>query len=323
MDSMVDHTIILNPTAGKGNKAMTGIEYAKKCLDDLNVSYKIFETEYAQHAIELARQCAKDGYRVLAAGGDGTHNETLHGVITSNTGALCGFIPIGSGNDIPGAIGIRPDIKRACEIIAEGKSSKSDIGLAKTDRGIERYFLGIGSQGFDAEVARRANLPGASKNYNSIVIKSLFSWKSKELKIVMDNDTYEGFANLTAVGNGPTYGGWMYVCQQARVDDGIFHISVADIGKLKLLFQFKRMYKAKLLPHPNVHEYTSTKVRIEMKNPEEPNPYHCQVDGEVIGNVPVSYECIKDGYEFIRPEIDEVAEAFKEKYGRYFYEYAE
>jgi diacylglycerol kinase (ATP) len=317
---MEDHAIIFNPVAGGVEKALMDIGLARKYLDELNVSYKIFATEYPQHAIELANQCAKDGYRVIAAGGDGTHNETLHGVIASNSGALCGFIPLGSGNDIPGAIGIKPEIKRACEIIAEGKSSKSDIGLAVTDSGVERYFLGIGSQGFDAEVARRANLPGSSKNYNAIVMKALFGWKSKEIRVIMDNDVYEGMANLTAVGNGPTYGGWMYVCQRARVDDGIFHISIVDIGKLKLLLQFKRMYKAKLLPHPNVFEYISKKVRIEMKDPNEPNPYYCQVDGEVIGNLPVSYECIKDGYEFIRPEIDEVAEAFKEKYGRYFYE---
>jgi len=308
---MEDHAIIFNPVAGGAEKAIKDIEFARKCLDDLNVSYKIFATEYAQHAIELASQCAKDGYRVIAAGGDGTHNETLHGVITSNSGALCGFIPLGSGNDIPGAIGIRPDVKRACEIIAEGKSSKTDIGLAVMGSGIERYF------------ARRANLPGASKNYSAIVMKTVFGWKSKEIKVTMDNDVYEGVSNLTAVGNGPTYGGWMYVCQRARVNDGIFHISVVDIGKLKLLLQFKRMYKAKLLPHPDVYEHTSKKVRIEMKDPEEPNPYHCQVDGEILGHLPVSYECIKDGYEFIRPEVDEVAEAFKEKYGRYFYEFEE
>jgi len=60
---MVDHAIILNPIAGKGKKATGSIEEAKKYLDELKVSYKIFETEYAQHAIELASQCAKDGYR--------------------------------------------------------------------------------------------------------------------------------------------------------------------------------------------------------------------------------------------------------------------
>ncbi|MHA1479004.1 MAG: diacylglycerol/lipid kinase family protein, partial [Promethearchaeota archaeon] len=252
------------------------------------------------------------------AGGDGTCNEVLHGVISSKSGALCGFIPMGSGNDIPAVIGITPDIKRACEIIAEGYSSKSDIGFAKTDQGVERYFLGIGSQGFDAEVAKRAN-ENQDKNYNSIVIKTVFKWKSREIRVVMDNDTFEGKATLTAVGNGGAYGGGMYVCQKASVEDGLFDISVVDIGKFKLLLQFKRMYSASLLPHPDVLEYQSKKVRIEMLKSED-DPYLCQVDGEVLGPLPVTYETIKDGYEFIRPKINEVAEAFKEKYGHYFYE---
>ncbi|GAG54075.1 unnamed protein product [marine sediment metagenome] len=187
----------------------------------------------------------------------------MHGVITSKTGALCGFIPMGSGNDVPAVIGITPDIKRACEIIAEGHTDKSDIGFAKTDEGVERYFLGVGSQGFDAEVARRAN-ENQEKNYNAIVIKALFKWKSKKIRVVMDNDTFEGMANLTAVGNGGSYGGGMYVCQKASVEDGLFDISVVDIGKFKLLFQFKRMYSATLLPHPDVFEFQSKKVRIEM-----------------------------------------------------------
>ncbi|MBY8979176.1 MAG: hypothetical protein KGD72_02190 [Candidatus Lokiarchaeota archaeon] len=313
-----DLAIIYNPIAGGSKQAMQDIEYAKKCLDDLKLSYKLFKTEYAGHAIELASQLAKEGHKVIGAGGDGTCNEVMHGVISSNSGALCGFIPMGSGNDIPAVIGITPDIKRACEIIAEGYSSKSDIGFAKTDQGVERYFLGIGSQGFDAEVAKRAN-ENQEKNYNSIVIKTLFKWKSKKIRVVMDNDTFEGMANLTAVGNGGAYGGGMYVCQKASVEDGLFDISVVDIGKFKLLFQFKRMYSASLLPHPDVFEYQSKNVRIEMAKSED-DPYLCQVDGEVLGPLPVTYETIKDGYEFIRPKTNEVAEAFKEKYGHYFYE---
>lgn len=310
--------VIYNPIAGGSKQAAQDIEYAKKCLDDLKLSYELFKTEFAGHAIELASQLAKEGHKVIGAGGDGTCNEVLHGVISSNSGALCGFIPMGSGNDIPAVIGITPDIKRACEIIADGYSGKSDIGFAKTDQGVERYFLGVGSQGFDAEVARRAN-ENQDKNYNAIVIKTLFKWKSKEVRVVMDNDTYEGMANLTAVGNGGAYGGGMYVCQKASVKDGLFDISVVDIGKVKLLFQFKRMYSATLLPHPDVFEYQSKEVRIEMLKSED-DPYLCQVDGEILGNLPVTYETIKDGYEFIRPKTNEVAEAFKEKYGKYFYE---
>ncbi|MFX1304870.1 MAG: diacylglycerol/lipid kinase family protein [Promethearchaeota archaeon] len=318
--NMEDYAIIYNPIAGTAKKAQEDIEYTCQCLDNLNVSYKLFKSEYAGHILELANQLAKDGYRVIGAGGDGTCNEVLHGVITASSSALCGFIPMGSGNDIPAVIGVIPDIKRACEIIAEGYSSKSDIGFAKTDEGVERYFLGVGSQGFDAEVARRVNEEEV-KNYNMMVLKTVFSWKNKEIIVKMDNDTFEGFANLVAVGNGGSYGGGMYICQRAKVDDGLFDISVVNIGKIKLILQFKRMYSASLLPHPNVNEYRSKKVRIEMKNPED-KPYLCQVDGEILGPLPVAYETIKDGYEFICPKTNEVAEAFKMKYGRYFYEYS-
>ncbi|MFX1378256.1 MAG: diacylglycerol/lipid kinase family protein [Promethearchaeota archaeon] len=314
---MEDYAIIYNPIAKKG-KTKEDLDYAFKCLNDLKISYKSVETEYDGHAIELARKLAKEGYRVIAAGGDGTANQVFHGVITSNTGALCGFIPMGSGNDIPAAVGIKADIKRACEIIAEGYTSRCDIGFAKTDEGVERYFLGIGSQGFDAEVARRSNEKGG-KNYNLIIFQALFSWKSREIIVRMDNEIYEGVANLAAVGNSGAYGGGMYICQKASVDDGLFDISIVNIGKFKLLLQFKKMYSASLLPHPNVHEYQSKKVRIEMKNPDEES-YMCQVDGEVLGPLPVTYETIKEGYEFIRPKINEVAEEFKEKYGHYFYE---
>jgi len=63
----------------------------------------------------------------------------------SKTNALIGFIPVGSGNDIPGAIGIIPDVKRACEIIAEGKTGKTDVGLSINSKNESRYFLGIGT----------------------------------------------------------------------------------------------------------------------------------------------------------------------------------
>ncbi len=316
-----DHAIIYNPMAGKSKKMKEGINQVSRCFDDLGLSYKLFETESAGHAIELASQLAKDGCRVIGAGGDGTCNEVMNGVITSNTGVLCGFIPMGSGNDIPGAIGILPDIKRACEIIAEGKSGKSDIGLANTHEGVKRYFLGIGSQGFDAEVTRRHN-NSKIKSYVFHTIKANFPFKIREIIVSMDNDTYEGFANLVAVANGPSYGGGMYIVQTAKIDDGLFSINVLNIGKLKLLKDLPKAYSATLQPHPDISEYTSKKVKIEMKNPED-EPYLCQVDGELLGTIPVEYEIIKDGYEFIRPEIDEVAEAFKEKYGRYFYDYEE
>jgi len=314
---MEDYAIIYNPAAKKGDSKMD-IEYAFKCLDDLNISYRSVETKYDGHAIELAKQLAKDGYQVIAAGGDGTANQVLHGVITSDSGALCGFIPMGSGNDIPAALGYKADVKRACEIIAEGFSGTCDIGFARTDSGIERYFLGIGSQGFDSEVARRSN-EDKEKDYNMIILTLLKEWENKDIIVKMDNDTFEGEANLAAVGLSGAYGGGMFICQRASIEDGLFDISIVNIDKVKLARQFRRMYSATLLPHPDINEYQSKKVRVEMRILEDES-YVCQVDGEVLGSLPVTYECIQDGYEFIRPKTNEFAEQFKEKYGHYMWE---
>ena len=314
---MIDYALIYNPTANKGT---VGVQINDVCkyLDSLNVSYELHATEYAGHAIELASNLAKEGLRIIGAGGDGTANEILHGTIISKTGALCGFIPMGSGNDIPAAVGYKADMKRACEIIAEGYSSKSDIGYARRDDGIERYFLGIGSQGFDSEVARRSN-EEKEKDYNMIILTSLKEWVNQSISVKMDNDTFEGEANLCAVGLSGAYGGGMFICQRASTEDGLFDISIVNIDKIKLAKQFRKMYNASLLPHPDISEFRSKKVRIEMKDSEQV-PYYCQVDGEVLGLVPVTYECIADGYEFIRPKINEFAEEFKQKYGHYYWE---
>jgi diacylglycerol kinase (ATP) len=312
-----DYAIIYNPTSAAG-KSKLQFEQACSYLEKLNVSYKLFESEYATHVIKLSEELAKEGYRVIGAGGDGTCNEVLNGVINSNTNALVGFIPMGSGNDIPGAVGIIPDVKRACEVIAENNTGKCDIGLSINSQDEKRYFLGIGSQGFDAEVTKRTNdaekKHEGTKNYTVNVLKTLFGFKLRNIRVTMDNDIYEGKANLVAVGNGPSYGGWMYICPSAQVHDGKFHITVIDnMGRIKLLINFNKMYSKSLMPHPNVLEYESKKLKIEMVDPSD-EPYIGQVDGEIIGKLPINYEILPDGYEFIKPKENEVLKWFEAKY---------
>ena len=319
-----DFAIIYNPVAAAG-KLKEQFNLALKTLDNLNVSYKIFKTDHFQHAITLAHETAKDGYNIIGVGGDGTCNEVLNGVIKSHSNALLGFIPIGTGMDIPGAIGIRPDnIMRACEIIAEGKTGKSDIGLSINAKNDQRYFLGIGSQGFDAEVTKRTNESQKSmkgtQNYILNVLKTVWAFKKRKIRVTLDHDKWEGLSNLVAVGNGPTYGGWMYMCPKANVHDGLFHISIIDIANLPLLYNFNSMYSRSFQPNPNVYEFISKNVKIEMIN-DDVEPYIGQVDGEIIGNLPINYKALRDGYEFIQPKNNEAEQWFQEKHGKKFAKY--
>jgi len=63
---MEDYAIVYNP-ASAGGKSKEDFDYAIKCLNDLGVKFKLFESEYMGHMIELAHKMAKDGYSVIGA----------------------------------------------------------------------------------------------------------------------------------------------------------------------------------------------------------------------------------------------------------------
>ncbi|MBN2153850.1 MAG: diacylglycerol kinase family lipid kinase [Candidatus Lokiarchaeota archaeon] len=320
---MKDFALIYNPSSAAG-RSKVSFRLALATLEKLGVSFETKQTEYPGHAIPLARELASDGYRIIGCGGDGTCNEVFNGAISSGKKPLVGFIPMGSGNDIPGAIGVLPDIKRACEVISEGFSETCDIGLVTNGAGERRYFIGIGSQGFDAEVTRRAN-KGTKRfsgtwNYVVATIATATYFKDKEIKVSMDGDTFEGQAILAAVGNGPSYGGWMYMCPEACIHDGTFHVVIlGEMSKFRVMLNFTKMYYKQHLSLPAIHSFESKRIKVEMLDPET-KPYSYQVDGEVLGPVPVMYEAIADGYEFIKPRQNEVLIEFNKKYDHFIKE---
>ncbi len=108
------YKIILNPAAGNNNglKAFPQIEQLAR---QLNLSYSLERTERPGHGIELTRQAVKDGYAVVvAAGGDGTANEVLNGLMQSRLEGLStppmGVLCVGRGNDFAGSVGVPYDL---------------------------------------------------------------------------------------------------------------------------------------------------------------------------------------------------------------------
>ena len=75
------YKIILNPTSGNGNGA-NAIPQIERLLNQHHLSFDLVRTERVGHAIELTRQAVRDGYKaIIAAGGDGTVNEVINGLV--------------------------------------------------------------------------------------------------------------------------------------------------------------------------------------------------------------------------------------------------
>src|SRR5579884_1764281 len=103
--------IIVNPYATTVSDRLKNlVVYA------LRGSYEVdaIDTEARDHATELCREAAREGYDVVVAfGGDGTVNEAANGLIGSRTPLAC--LPGGRANVFCRILGIPTDIVDATE----------------------------------------------------------------------------------------------------------------------------------------------------------------------------------------------------------------
>ena len=85
------YKIILNPVAGKGY-APKHIPVINEFLRSKDIDFEIVLTQFPGHAAELAEEYAGgSGDIIIAAGGDGTCNEVINGLMRSKKKSVQGF----------------------------------------------------------------------------------------------------------------------------------------------------------------------------------------------------------------------------------------
>jgi len=113
------------------------------------------DTEARDHATDLCREAAQDGYDVVVAfGGDGTVNEAANGLVGSDTALCC--LPGGRTNVYCRMLGIPTDVVDATEhllaLAYDWRPRRLDVGLVNN-----RYFLFSAGVGLDASVVQRVD----------------------------------------------------------------------------------------------------------------------------------------------------------------------
>ena len=111
------------------------------------------ETEARDHATQICREAASEGYDVVVAfGGDGTVNEAANGLIGSTTPLTC--LPGGSTNVFCRTLGIPADVVDATEHLLR---IADDFHPRAMDTGVVngRHFVFASGVGLDASVVER------------------------------------------------------------------------------------------------------------------------------------------------------------------------
>jgi diacylglycerol kinase family enzyme len=113
------------------------------------------ETEARQHATQICREAASEGYDVVVAfGGDGTVNEVANGLTGSTTPLTC--LPGGSTNVYCRLLGIPNDVVDATEHLLR---VADDFRPRSVDTGVVngRRFVFASGIGLDADVVERVD----------------------------------------------------------------------------------------------------------------------------------------------------------------------
>ena len=96
---------ILNPHAGRG--AMSGkIIDCVTAFQQAGYDVTIYITQGAQDATRVARERAGEFDRIVCAGGDGTLNEVITGLMQVESRPVLGYVPAGTTNDFAFSLGI-------------------------------------------------------------------------------------------------------------------------------------------------------------------------------------------------------------------------
>ncbi len=113
------------------------------------------DTEQRDHATQICREAAGEGYDVVVAfGGDGTVNEAANGLAGSQTPLTC--LPGGATNVFCRVLGIPADVVDATEHLLglADEFRPRTIDLGKVD---DRYFTFSSGVGLDASVVERVD----------------------------------------------------------------------------------------------------------------------------------------------------------------------
>jgi diacylglycerol kinase family enzyme len=263
------------------------------------------ETQARNHATELCREAAQEGYDVVCAfGGDGTFNEAANGLAGSGTPLTC--LPGGSTNVFCRILGIPNDVVDATEHLLrmadEWQPRAVDLGRVN-----DRRFLFTAGLGLDASVTRRVDAHPRMKArfgpwfYASAAVAAVnrdFVVRPPQLAVERDGETIEGLTAI--VQNATPYTYFASRPVELAEDVGLDSGSLAGVvlhraSPLDLPTVTWRALsaRARIVRHRRVSGFSgATELRVRSLD-ERPLPL--QVDGDYLGAVSEATFAVEPG----------------------------
>ncbi|MFP7171240.1 diacylglycerol kinase [Terribacillus sp. 7520-G] len=289
--------IIYNPTSGK--------EAFRRELPDVLEIFEKAGYETSAHATtcegdatKAARLAVERGYDlVVACGGDGTVNEVVSGLAEQPNRPKLGIIPVGTTNDLARALFIPRNIKRAAEIIVEGRTRKLDIGKVN-----DHYFMNIAGGGKLTELTY--DVPSKTKTmlgqmaYYLKGIEMLPSLRPIKVEIEYDGKWFEDEIMLFLVSNTNSVGGFEKLAPDALLNDGLFDLVILRKTNIAEFIRIASLaIRGAHLDHDLVFYTRANRIKVKPADKMQLN-----IDGEYGGLLPGEFVNLHQHIEYFVTE---------------------
>ena len=280
--------VIVNPVSGRG-RAEKLTPTLERILRTSNLDFNLLRSERPWHTAELAEAAARRGVdAVVAAGGDGTVNEAINGLMSARLDGsfktALGVLSIGTGNDFAASLNLPLKLENAVKAITSNTRRLVDVGLLKGcgfPNG--RYFGNCVGIGFDAAGGLLAEkIPWASGllAYLIAALQNIFIYyKAPTLEIKLDSETIQMPSLLVSIMNGKRIGGGFLTAPDASLDDGLFDLCIAEeVSRPRMLTLLPHFLKGTQATQPEIQMKKARIVKITAIKGVLP----IQVDGEIL-----------------------------------------
>jgi diacylglycerol kinase (ATP) len=253
----------------------------------------------AGDATRLAERAGAEGADVVAAaGGDGTINEVVNGLVRSGGDTALAVVPLGTANDFARGLGLPLDLTAALRLAASGGTTELDVARVN-----ERCFINVSTGGFGADATR-----AASRNVKrrlgplAYVVQGarlLAQYQPTPARFSVDGvEVYAGRFVFFAVGNARRTGGGAHVTPRADPGDGKLDVViVGDVSRIDFLTLLPDLRAGSHMESPDVLYYRAHTFDVDSATTLRVN-----ADGEAVAGTRFRYEVLDRGLGVIVPE---------------------
>ncbi len=287
--------VILNGVSNKKKNFYSTILPALKA----NFEVTVKETVHSGHALQLAAESKIENFEtIISAGGDGTLNQVLNGLLSKGFDSLpkLGVIPLGSGNDFAGAIGLGSDPDQIVSLLKNDRPQLTDIGKIVChdllNKEVTKYFINVASIGMGpATVLQMEKMPrwlGSNLRYMTAILHTFFTHKATDVKIQTDNWKWIGEARVWAMANGQSFGNKIFIAPFSKVDDGVLDAFLAsNVPLLKFLVYLQQLKSKKKIIDPKIQYHQGALFTIQSSEQTA-----IEAEGEIQGYLPARVEIL-------------------------------